>query len=149
MRSFFRLAEQLRSFSLITSPFYILLKLLHVTGVAMLDVIDFGVGTPRTATNWYHMVVHVAFPPVADPVVAAPPTPDPPCTNITSQKRLEIQALSGATGTLASRRCQHRRHHGILQLRFQLDSDVCSADLHHNPRKHVGLHAHQRLHRLP
>ncbi len=35
-------------------------------------------------------------------------------------------------------RCQHR-HHGIL--RFQLDSDVCSADLHHNARKHVGLHA--------
>jgi hypothetical protein len=34
-------------------------------------------------------------------------------------------------------------------LRFQLDSDVCSADLHHNPRKHVGLHAPQRLHRLP
>jgi hypothetical protein len=34
---------------------------------------------------------------------------------------------------------------------FQLDSDVCSADLHHSPRKqHVGLqHAHQRLHRLP
>ncbi len=29
-----------------------------------------------------------------------------------------------------SERCQHRRHHGIL--RFQLDSDVCSADLHHN-----------------
>jgi hypothetical protein len=64
---------------------------------------------------------------------------------------------SGATGTLASGRCQHRSHHGILQLRFQLDSDVCSADhsdvcsadLHHNPRKHVGLHAHQRLHRLP
>ncbi len=44
---------------------------------------------------------------------------------------------SGATGTLASGHCQHRRHHGILQLRFQLDSDVCSADLHHNPRKHV------------
>jgi hypothetical protein len=38
------------------------------------------------------------------------------------------------TGTLASGRCQHRRHHGILQLRFQLDSAVCSADLHHNPR---------------
>ncbi len=36
-------------------------------------------------------------------------------------------------------------YHGRLQLRFQLDSDVCSADLHHNPRKHVGLHAHQRL----
>jgi hypothetical protein len=35
-------------------------------------------------------------------------------------------------------------------VQFQLDSDVCSADLHHNPpRKHVGLHAHQRLHRLP
>ncbi len=34
-------------------------------------------------------------------------------------------------------------------LHFQLDSDVCSADLHHNPRKHVGLHAPQRLHRLP
>ncbi len=32
---------------------------------------------------------------------------------------------SGATGTLChSGRCQHRRHHGILQLRFQLDSDV-------------------------
>ncbi len=30
-------------------------------------------------------------------------------------------------------------------LQFQLDSDVCSADLHHNPRKHVGL----RLRRLP
>ncbi len=28
-----------------------------------------------------------------------------------------------------------------VQLRFQLDSDVCSADLHHNPRKQVGLHA--------
>jgi hypothetical protein len=67
-------------------------------------------------------------------------------TNMTlSQKRLEIQALrcNGET----SGRCQHRRHHGIL--RFQLDSDVCSADLHHNPRKHLGLHAHQRLHRLP
>jgi hypothetical protein len=36
-----------------------------------------------------------------------------------------------------------------MLLRFQLDSDVCSADLHHNPRKHVGLHAPQRLHRLP
>ncbi len=35
-------------------------------------------------------------------------------------------------------------HHGVL--RFHLDSDVCSADLHH---QHVGLHAHQRLHRLP
>jgi hypothetical protein len=61
-------------------------------------------------------------------------------TNITlSQKRLEIQALrcNGET----SERCQHRRHHGILRL--QLDSDVCSADLHHNPREHVGLHAHQ------
>ena len=70
------------------------------------------------------------------------------CTNITlSQKRLEIQALRCNGDT--SGRCQHRRHHGILQLRFQLDSDVCSADLHHNPRKHVGLHAHQRLHRLP
>jgi hypothetical protein len=43
--------------------------------------------------------------------------------------------------------CQHRRHHSILQ--FQLESDVCSANLHHNPRKHVGLHVHQRLHRLP
>ncbi len=41
----------------------------------------------------------------------------------------------------------NNRHHGIL--RFQLDSDVCSADLHHNPRKHVSLHTHQRLHRLP
>jgi hypothetical protein len=62
-----------------------------------------------------------------------------------SQKRLEIQALrcNGET----SGRCQHTRHHGIL--RFQLYSDVCSADLHHNPRKHVGLHAPQRLHRLP
>ena len=70
------------------------------------------------------------------------------CTNITlSQKQLEIQALRCNRDT--SGRCQHRRHHGILQLRFQLDSDVCSADLHHNPRKHVGLHAHQRLHRLP
>jgi hypothetical protein len=40
------------------------------------------------------------------------------CTNITlSQKRLEIQALRCNSG-----RCQHRRHHGILQLRFQLDS---------------------------
>ncbi len=59
------------------------------------------------------------------------------CTNITlSQKRLEIQALRCNGDT--SGRCQHRRHHGILQLRFQLDSDVCSADLHHNPRKHVG-----------
>ena len=58
------------------------------------------------------------------------------CTNITlSQKRLEIQALRCNGNT--SGRCQHRRHHGILQLRFQLDSDVCSADLHHNPRKHV------------
>jgi hypothetical protein len=36
--------------------------------------------------------------------------------------------------------------HSIL--RFHLDSDVSSADLHHNPRQHVGLHAHQRLHRL-
>jgi hypothetical protein len=60
-----------------------------------------------------------------------------------SQKRLEIQALRCNGDT--SGRCSHRRHHGILQLRFQLDSDVCSADLHHNPRKHVGLHAHQRL----
>ncbi len=34
-------------------------------------------------------------------------------------------------------------------IRFQLDSDVCSANLRHNPRKHVGLHAHQRLPRLP
>ncbi len=59
-----------------------------------------------------------------------------------SQKRLEIQPhrCNGET----SGRCQH---HSIL--RFQLDSDDCSADLHHNPRKHVGLHAHQRLHRLP
>jgi hypothetical protein len=68
------------------------------------------------------------------------------CTSITlSQKRLEIQAhrCNGETNG----RCQHRRHHGII--RFQLDSDVCSADLHHNPRKHVGLRAHQRLHRLP
>jgi hypothetical protein len=47
---------------------------------------------------------------------------------------------SGATGKLASGRCQHRRHHGIL--RFQLDSDVCSADLHHNPRKHVACTRH-------
>jgi hypothetical protein len=54
-------------------------------------------------------------------------------TNITlSQKQLEIQALRCNRDT--SGRCQHRRHHGILQLRFQLDSDVCSADLHHNPR---------------
>ncbi len=60
-------------------------------------------------------------------------------------KRLEIQALR-CNGE-SSGRCQHRRHHGIL--RFPIDSDVCSADLHHNPRKHVGLHAHQRLHRLP
>jgi hypothetical protein len=37
----------------------------------------------------------------------------------------------------------HRRHHGIWQiLRFQLDSHVCSADFHHNPRKHMGLHAY-------
>jgi hypothetical protein len=64
-----------------------------------------------------------------------------------SQKRLELQALRCNGETRASGHCQHRRHHGIL--RFQLDSDVCSADLHHNPRKHVGLHAHQRLHRLP
>jgi hypothetical protein len=70
------------------------------------------------------------------------------CTNITlSQKRLEIQAL-GCNGD-TSGRCKHRRHHGILHLRFQLDSAVCSVDLHHNPRKHVGPHAHQRRHRLP
>ncbi len=37
-----------------------------------------------------------------------------------SQKQLEIQALR-CNGD-ASGRCQHRRHHGILQLRFQLDS---------------------------
>ncbi len=43
------------------------------------------------------------------------------CTNITlSQKQLEIQALRCNRDT--SGRCQHRRHHGILQLRFQLDS---------------------------
>ncbi len=45
------------------------------------------------------------------------------CTNITlSQKRLEIQALRGNGDT--SGRCQHRKHDGILQLKFQLDSDV-------------------------
>jgi hypothetical protein len=50
------------------------------------------------------------------------------CTNITlSQKQLEIQALRCNGDTMvASGRCQHRRHHGILQLRFQLDSDVCA-----------------------
>ncbi len=57
---------------------------------------------------------------------------------LVSQKRLEIQALRCNGDT--SGRCQHRRHHDMLQLRFQLDSDVCSADLHHNPRKHMGLH---------
>jgi hypothetical protein len=68
------------------------------------------------------------------------------CTNKTlSQKQLEIQALRCNGETRG--RCQHKRHHSIL--RFQLDSDVCSADLHHNPQKHVGLHAHQRLPRLP
>jgi hypothetical protein len=48
-------------------------------------------------------------------------------TNITkvSQKRLEIQALRCNGDT--SGRCQHRRHHGILQLRFQLDSDDARA----------------------
>ncbi len=60
---------------------------------------------------------------------------------------------SGATGTLVGvvsiEGITVHVYHGKLQLRFQLDSDVCSADLHHNPRKHVGLHAHQRLHRLP
>ncbi len=45
------------------------------------------------------------------------------CTNITlSQKQLEMQALRCNGDT--SGRCQYRRHHGILQLRFQLDSDV-------------------------
>jgi hypothetical protein len=46
--------------------------------------------------------------------------------------RTEIQAhrCNGET----SGRCQHGRHHSIL--RFRLDSNVCSADLHHNPRKH-------------
>jgi hypothetical protein len=38
-------------------------------------------------------------------------------------------------------RCPHRRQDGIL--RFQLDSDVCRADLHHNPRKHV-VHVYVR-----
>ncbi len=57
------------------------------------------------------------------------------------QKGLEIQALrcNGET----SGPCQRRRHHGTIFgiLRFQLDSDVCSADLHHNPRKHAcGFH---------
>ncbi len=68
-----------------------------------------------------------------------------------SPKRLEIQPLrlvGGATGKLVG--VVSIRHHGILPwyqnvVRFQLDSDVCSADLHHNPRKHVDLHAHQRL----
>jgi hypothetical protein len=65
-------------------------------------------------------------------------------TNI-SQKRLEIQALrcNGET----SGRCQHEDI-TVYDSSIQLDSDVCSADLHHNPRKHVGLHAPQRLHRL-
>jgi hypothetical protein len=48
-----------------------------------------------------------------------------------SPKRLEIQALRCNGETRG--RCQHRRQHGIL--RFQLDSEVCRADLHHNPRK--------------
>jgi hypothetical protein len=51
------------------------------------------------------------------------------CTRVQiSQIRLEIQALrcNGDTTSCGSGRCQHRRHHGILQLRFQLDSDVCS-----------------------
>jgi hypothetical protein len=57
-----------------------------------------------------------------------------------SQKRLEIQALrcKGKTGG----RCQRKT------ARFQLNSEICRADLHHNPRKHVGLHAHHCLHRL-
>jgi hypothetical protein len=60
-----------------------------------------------------------------------------------SQKPLELQALKVQRGNCG--RCQHKRRHSTVP--FQLDSDVCSADLHHNPRKHVGLHAHQRLHR--
>jgi hypothetical protein len=69
------------------------------------------------------------------------------CTNITlSRKRLEIQAHR-CNGETSGHCHQHRRHHSILP--FQLDGDVCRADLHHNPRKHVGLHAHQRLHRPP
>jgi hypothetical protein len=34
--------------------------------------------------------------------------------------------------------CQQRRHH---MLRFRLYSGVCGADLHHHPRRRVGLHA--------
>jgi hypothetical protein len=66
-------------------------------------------------------------------------------------KYIIISKTTSNTSTQMQRgncgRCQHRRHHCLLQ--FQLDSDVCSADLQHNPRKDVGLHAHQRLHRLP
>jgi hypothetical protein len=49
-------------------------------------------------------------------------------------------STQGATGKLVST--------AQYILRFQLDSEVCRADLH-NSRKHVDLHTHQRLHRLP
>jgi hypothetical protein len=55
-----------------------------------------------------------------------------------SQKRLEIQALRCNEET--RERCQHRRQHGVQ--RFQLDSEVCRADLYHNPRKHMWACTH-------
>jgi hypothetical protein len=110
----------------------LLVHVYHGTAIRSIDNI---------AIPWYHLV-------------RVPLVPWYTCTSYVqvrtgirtnSQKRLEIQACRCPGET--SGRCQHRRHHSILRL-LQLDSDVCSADLHHNPRKHVGLHAHQRLHRL-
>jgi hypothetical protein len=65
------------------------------------------------------------------------------CTNITLLPPRYLKnglkyKHSGATGKLVDV-ASYRKNHGIL--RFQIDSDVCSADLHNNPRKHVGLRA--------